>query len=145
MKQDEKITSIFVQDFNHHTIDLMERYQGKKVMIVIYNNLCLGCTGRAIPLAYDLMKEFDDLEVVGIHSNFGTISTTEEDIKSVFTLKELPFPIYLDEDASVFKQFESEGTPQFLIINRAGKLYRSIFGSQENAQNRLSYALASLD
>jgi hypothetical protein len=44
----------------------------------------------------------------------------------------------------VYDQFNAEGTPQWLLISEKGELFRSIFGSQDNAKNRLYYALESL-
>jgi peroxiredoxin len=138
------IKSIIVTDLVGNKTDLMIKYKGKPLLLIIYNNACLGCTGRAIPLAYKFQQENDTLQVIGIHSNFGNTEITKEDIKSIFTSKEVPFPIYIDKDRSVFDQFESEGTPQWILITREGKMYRSFFGSQEGAQNRLSYAVEAL-
>lgn len=145
MKQDEKITSIWVRDFENQKINLSETYKGETILLIIYNNQCLGCTGRAIPMAYDFQKEFKTIKVIGIHSDFGNKKTIPQEIKAIFTAGETPFPIYLDVDASVFNQFEAEGTPQWVIITKEGTFYRSFFGSQENSENRLGYALASLN
>jgi hypothetical protein len=144
-KENTAVDSILVQDFNGNQIDLIKEYQGKAILAIIYNNQCLGCTGRAIPLAYQLQKENVGIQVVGIHSNFTHTKVTENDIKSIFTIEELPFPIFLDEGHLVYDQFDSEGTPQWLLITKEGRLSRSIFGSQEGAQNRLFYALEQLD
>lgn len=144
-KENTAVDSILVQDFNGNQIDLIKEYQGKAILAIIYNNKCLGCTGRAIPLAYQLQKENLGIQVVGIHSNFTHTKVTENDIKSIFTIEELPFPIFLDEGHLVYDQFDSEGTPQWLLITKEGRLSRSIFGSQEGAQNRLFYALEQLD
>ena len=144
MKENNKVESIWVTNFEEKEINLIEEYKGENLLIIIYRNQCLGCAGRAIPLAYDFKNEFKDLQVLGIHTNFGTEKTTEEEIKSIFTIDDLPFPIYIDEKHEVFDQFESEGTPQWLIINKEGVLFRSIFGSQVGAQNRLKYALEDL-
>ena len=144
-KENTAVDSILVQDFNGNQIDLIKEYQGKAILAIIYNNQCLGCTGRAIPLAYQLQKENVGVQVVGIHSNFTHTKVTENDIKSIFTIEEFPFPIFLDEGHLVYDQFESEGTPQWLLITKEGRLSRSIFGSQEGAQNRLFYALEQLD
>ncbi|RUA34209.1 MAG: hypothetical protein DSY77_06305 [Bacteroidetes bacterium] len=138
------IQSIIVQDFDYKDFNLLEKYKGKPLLIIIYNNQCLGCTGRAIPLAYEYQQEYPNLQVVGIHSIFNMKPVSEDDIKSIFTTKELPFPIYLDQNHQVYDQFESEGTPQWLLITSEGYLYRSIFGSQLGAQNRLMYALDAL-
>lgn len=144
LKTSDIINSIVVQDFDHKELDLIKTFNGKPILIIIYNNQCLGCTGRAIPLAYEYQQEFKNLQVIGIHSNFGNNTITEKDIKSIFTIDELPFPIYIDNDHKVYDQFESEGTPQWVLINREGFLYRSIFGSQTGSQNRLNYALEDL-
>lgn len=144
-KENAAVDSILVQDFNGNQIDLIEKYQGKAILAIIYNNQCLGCTGRAIPLAYQLQKENEEVQVVGIHTNFNTTQVTESDIKSIFTIEELPFPIFLDEGHAVYDQFDSAGTPQWILITKDGILSRSIFGSQEGAQNRLFYALQQLD
>lgn len=122
----------------------MNEFKGKPLLIIIYNNQCLGCTGRAIPLAYDYDQEYENLQVIGIHTNFGNSEVTEKEIKSIFTSGELPFPIYLDNAHKVYDQFNAEGTPQWLLVMREGSLYRSIFGSQLGAQNRLMYAVDAL-
>jgi peroxiredoxin len=142
--ENDVIQSIKVQDFESNEVDLIEKFKGKPLLIIIYNNQCLGCTGRAIPLAYKYGQEHEGLQVIGIHTNFGASQITEEEIKSIFTTKELPFPIYLDNNHKVYDQFNSEGTPQWLLITSEGVLYRSIFGSQLGAQNRLMYAVEVL-
>lgn len=142
--ENEIIPSIFVQDFAFNEVDLIEKFKGKPLLIIIYNNQCLGCTGRALPLAYKYQQGYEDIQVIGIHTIFGQGQVTEEDIKSIFTTKELPFPIYLDNNHKVYDQFSAEGTPQWLLIKKEGQLYRSIFGSQLGAQNRLMYAVDSL-
>ncbi|MCT4580363.1 MAG: redoxin domain-containing protein [Flavobacteriales bacterium] len=144
MKQFKRLDSILVKNFNGKTVNLLEKHTNTPLLLIIYNNQCLGCTGRAIPLAYEYQQQYDRLQVIGIHSNFNTNKVTEQDIKSIFTIDELPFPIYIDEDHQVFDQFNSEGTPQWILITSKGMLYRSIFGSQLNVQNRLSYAIEDL-
>lgn len=143
-KENEIIKSIKVQDFGFNRVDLMEKHKGKPMLIIIYNNRCLGCTGRAIPLAYKYSQEIETLQVIGIHTNFTNSEIKQEEIKSIFTSGELPFPIYLDNENKVYDQFDSEGTPQWVLISDKGILYRSIFGSQLGSQNRLMYALDTL-
>lgn len=138
------INSIELLDLEGRKVDLMVEYKGKAMVLVFYNNSCLGCTGRAIPLAYEFQQDNKTLQVVGVHSNFGKMQVTKEDIQSIFTTGEVPFPIYIDENHVVFDQFESEGTPQWVLINAQGELYRSFFGSQDGAQNRLLYAIEEL-
>lgn len=138
------VTSIKVTDFNQNEVDLLEKYANKILLLLFYNNACLGCTGRAIPLAYKFKQTYKDIEVIGIHSNFSSNNVTKDDILSIFTIKELPFPIYIDNNHKMCDFFNSEGTPQWILLTPDGEVYRSIFGSQDNAQNRLYYALESL-
>ncbi|WP_055437219.1 TlpA family protein disulfide reductase [Lacinutrix algicola] len=138
------IQHIQVKNLDGVTIDLMATYSNKILLLIIYNNDCLGCTGRAIPLAYKFQQEYPTIQVAGIHADFINREGTKENIKSIFTSGEVPFPIYIDERHKVYDQFEAEGTPQWLLISEKGELFRSIFGSQENAQNRLYYALESI-
>lgn len=138
------IASINVFDLDGIAVDLITKYKGKPLLLILYNNDCLGCTGRAIPLAYDFQQMHDSIQVIGIHCNFNNREATKESIKNIFTSGENPFPIYIDKNHEVFDQFNSDGTPQWLLISSKGELFRSIFGSQEGAQNRLSYAIEAL-
>ncbi|TYB76688.1 redoxin domain-containing protein [Bizionia saleffrena] len=138
------IKSILVKDLEGVAVDLMAKYKDQVLLFIIYNNDCLGCTGRAIPLAYEFQQKYPSIQVAGIHSDFVNREGTKASIKSIFTSGENPFPIYIDEHHKVYDQFTAEGTPQWLLISKKGELFRSIFGSQDNAQNRLYYALESL-
>jgi hypothetical protein len=133
-----------VKTLDGREVDLYALYPNRYCLLLIYNNRCLGCTGRALPLAHELQLEFPHIQVTGIHSNFNAELVTEADITGVFVSKSLPYPIFIDDDASVFHRFHSEGTPQWIIIAPDKTVYRSIFGSQDNAKNRLYYALESL-
>ncbi|WOI23754.1 TlpA family protein disulfide reductase [Nonlabens ulvanivorans] len=138
------IASIVVKDLDLKNVDLIQQHSGKVQLLLIYNNDCLGCTGRAIPLAYEFQLQYPDIKVAAIHSDFTNREGTKQNIKSIFTSGEIPFPIYIDQHHQVYDQFKAEGTPQWLLITATGELYRSIFGSQDNAKNRLFYALESL-
>lgn len=138
------ITSIIVTDLDGSAVDLMELYKNKVQLLLIYNNDCLGCTGRAIPLAYQFQLDYPAIQVAAIHADFPTREGTKANIKAIFTSGNNPFPIYIDQHHKVYDQFHAEGTPQWLLITQNGVLYRSIFGSQDNARNRLFYALESL-
>ncbi|WP_452601497.1 TlpA family protein disulfide reductase [Pontimicrobium sp. MEBiC06410] len=144
METENKIQAIKVKDLDYLEVNLMIKYKNKPLLLLFYNNACLGCTGRAIPLAHKFKQDYKKIQVVGIHVNFGNAKTTKEEIKSIFTINNLPFPIYLDETKSVYDSFKCEGTPHWVIINKQGDVYRSIFGSQYGAQNRLYYAIESL-
>lgn len=138
------IAHIRVKTLDGKPVDLIEIYKGNILLLIIYNNDCLGCTGRALPLAYDFQLKYPNIQVAGLHANFPNREGTKESIKSVFRSGNNPFPIYIDEHHNVYDQVQAQGTPQWLLINKNGILYRSIFGSQDNAANRLYYALESI-
>lgn len=139
----KKTPDLKVKTLENEPINLTEKYSGQNVLVLFYNNDCLGCTGRAIPLAYDIMQEFNKLEVIAVHSNFSRTFSTSE-LLSIFTAKESPFPIYVDEEHKVYDLLKCEGTPHWIILNKEGEIYKSFFGSQANAQTRLWYALNEL-
>lgn len=139
-----QIQAITVKDLDGNSVNLIAAYKNKIILLIIYNNDCLGCTGRAIPLAYYFQQKYPTIQVAGIHANFTNRAGTKASIKSIFTSGENPFPIYIDEHHKVYDQFKSEGTPQWVLISKKNELFRSIFGSQDNAKNRLFYALESL-
>lgn len=146
----QKSRDLSVEDFRVKSLDgdvlsLKEVLGGKRALLIFYNNACLGCTGRAIPLAYELKKEFADVVVMGIHVDFGPAETTAEEIHAIFTIEELPFPIYKDIDQALYSFFACEGTPHWILLNEKGEVVNTIFGSQEGARTRLTYALEELN
>lgn len=139
-----KIHSIHVKDLEGAVVDLISRYNNKILLLIIYNNDCLGCTGRAIPLAYEFQTKYPSIQVIGIHADFKNREGTKTSITRIFRNGQIPFPIYIDEHHRVYDQFKAEGTPQWVLITENGTLFRSFFGSQANAQNRLYYAIEAL-
>ena len=140
----KKINEFLVKTLDGDQLDLMEEYKGKPLLVLFFNIQCLGCVGRAIPLAYDFSQEFKGLNVVAVHSDFGSIEVTKNEIVNIFTDKNLPYPIYFDYGKTNYEKFECEGTPHWLLIDKKGHISKSFFGSQENAQTRLMYALEEI-
>lgn len=140
----KKIDQFIVKTLDGEQIDLMKQYEGKPLLALFFNIQCLGCVGRAIPLAYDFLEEFKGLNVVAIHTTFGKEEVTKDDILNIFTTRELPYPIHFDIGKSNYEKFECEGTPHWLLINKEGVIDKSFFGSQEGAQTRLVYALEEI-
>ena len=116
----------------------------KPHLLLFYHTQCLGCTGRAIPLAYQFQQDYPELQVLLIHTNLGSSKPSTAEILSVFVEGKSPLPIYIDEKAELHHQFKCEGTPHWILLNEAAEVQNSIFGSQANAQNRLMYSLDQL-
>ncbi len=113
-------------------------------LLLFYNNDCLGCTGRALPLAYEIASQYPQLQVLGIHSDFGERKGSAENIPQVFSSGVCPFPIYIDESHRLYDAFQCEGTPHWVLLDEQGMALLSVFGSQQNAQNRLFYRLMEI-
>ncbi len=126
------------------TVNVLEKFNNKPILAVFYHTSCLGCTGRALPLAYDLSKEFSFVHLVVIHVGFRHLKVTKEEIYQVFTDGQPPFKIYIDEEAINYERYQAEGTPHWLIFDKNKELKYSVFGSQANASNRLYYALEEM-
>lgn len=133
-----------VKDLDGKIVNLVEAYPNKPLLLVFYNNQCLGCTGRALPFAYTLKNDFPGVEIIGIHCDFTAVETSAEEIIGIFTSGSLPYPIYKDINLNLYKRFECEGTPHWILLNKNGEVQNSVFGSQQGAQNRLVYALEEL-
>ncbi|MFO7745274.1 MAG: hypothetical protein R6V36_07810 [Psychroflexus sp.] len=54
------------------------------------------------------------------------------------------FDIYMGPKAEAYNYFECKGTPHWIVLGQSLNQYRSIFGSQDQAQQRLWYAIESL-
>lgn len=113
-------------------------------MLIFYNTNCLGCTGRALPHAYDLSLNEEKINLIVIHVSFGTRIFEKEEILSVFTDQNAPFPIYLDEKAELFNEMACEGTPHWIFLSKEGNVQHSIFGSQDGAKIKIQYAIEEL-
>jgi|SRR5690554_2731140 len=133
-----------VKNLEGKTVNLSEAYPNQPLLLVFYNNQCLGCTGRALPFAYTLKNDFPGVNVIGIHCDFTSVETSAEEIIDIFTSKSLPYPIYKDIDLNLYQAFECEGTPHWILLSKTGEVVNSIFGSQDGSQNRLVYALEEL-
>uniref|UniRef100_UPI00355A3C9B hypothetical protein n=1 Tax=Xanthomarina gelatinilytica TaxID=1137281 RepID=UPI00355A3C9B len=94
--------------------------------------------------ALPISKTYTKLSVVAIHSTFGNHTITKQDILDIFTSKKAPFPIYLDQHHKWFDFFNCEGTPHWILLTQNAEVFRSFYGSQENSQNRLYYAIEEL-
>lgn len=136
-------SQFLLKTLDHEEIQLEELLSpSKKNLLLFYHTNCLGCTGRAIPFAYDLLKKNPTtLNLIVIHADFGTTDNSKEEILEIFHTKEAPFPIYRDVDAKLYHTLHCEGTPHWILLSENGAVLNSIFGSQDNAQLRLHYML----
>lgn len=139
-------STITLTDLKDQEHTLSSLIQKKKLnLILFYNTNCLGCTGRAIPLAYKLHKEYSFLALTVIHSNFRKEPFSKDEVLSVFTDQESPIPIYRELNHELYDSFNCEGTPHWVLMNDKEEILYSFFGSQEGAQLKLQYAIEEFE
>ena len=133
------LESIGQKDLPHY-----DSFKGKPLLILFFYLGCPGCVGRAIPFATKLAYEHGDkMNVLGIHSNFeGPEYTNDEIIENLKSLH-VRFPVFRDAGmATTFHDYQAGGTPHWVLVDKNGKVVRSIFGSDPNrALLWLDYAI----
>ena len=117
---------------------------------MFFNLECPSCISRGVPFLKRLHAEFGErATVLAVHTSRGHRLLPLEDVQPQLTrfvqhYARLPFPVALDLSGEVAAHWQTEGTPHTLVFEAGGKLLRSVYGSQENAQTRLTYLLEEL-
>ncbi|MEM7531061.1 MAG: redoxin domain-containing protein [Chloroflexota bacterium] len=123
-----------------NSIQSPEELHGRWAILLFFNIGCPGCTGRALPFARELLAQFPELSIVGIHTDFESYTPLTR-IKTVMDYLDPPYPIVCDYGDSTFRRYYGEGTPQWIIVEPSGVVHRSIFGSIAANQQRIDYVL----
>ncbi len=119
-------------------------------VVMFFNLECPSCISRGLPFLKKLHGEFGErANVTAVHTSRGHRLLPLEDVEPqlrrfVTTYAKLPFPVALDLSGEVAGAYHTEGTPHTLAFAAGGELLRSVYGSQENAQTRLTYLLEEL-
>ncbi len=115
--------------------------EGRTTLLLFFNLGCDGCMMRALPVAREIARQYPEVALVGVHSNFGAFSHTREQVDTGLADLDLPFPVVVDDGHKTYNTYEAEGTPHWIVIDEEGVVRKSIFGSQPNALQRLEYTL----
>ena len=109
-------------------------FSGKPTLILIFSLGCPGCLGRAIPFANRMVFEYgENLNVIGIHSDFGKEGFTLEQFQKAKDDFYLRFDFFNDKNFdTTFLDYGAGGTPHWLLVDENGNLVYSIFGSDPN-------------
>ncbi len=90
----------------------------------------------------------DKLVMTLIHTSFGHKHYTRDEVLPTLThfadsFAKLPFPVALDLEAELAEHYRIAGTPHWLVFQDEA-IIRSLFGSQDNTQQRLEYLFEEL-
>ena len=127
-----------LQTHSKHSLTDM---RGRPVLLLFFNLGCDGCMFRALPVAREIAKQYPEVQLLGIHSNFGAFSRSDDEIVQELQQHSIPFDVAIDNEHRTYDEFQAEGTPHWIYIDAEGIVRRSIFGSQPNALQRLEYLL----
>ena len=125
----------------------VNHYKNKPLLVLFFSLGCPGCLGRAIPFANRVTFERgDELNVIGIHTNFEAIDFSYEQFKKAKQKLFIRFPIFKDMNYdTTFLNYGAGGTPHWVLTNAEGDVVYSIFGSDpNNALLRLDFKIEEL-
>jgi len=115
-----------------------------------FNLECAGCIARGVPFLKRMQAEHGDgLYLALLHTAYGHKVHPRGEVlpeldRFAGSFAQLDMPIALDEEGDLAQRWGAEGTPHWFAFDAHGALVRSVYGSQENAQTRLSYLMAEL-
>ena len=108
-------------------------FAGRPLLILFFYNDCPACKGRAFPYANQIVLKYPEIQVIGIHTRFAGPEFDNEVLRSLKDEFHLRFPYYRDEEpAKTAWRYDAGGTPHWILVNAAGKVVKSLFGSDPN-------------
>lgn len=120
----------------------------KPGLVMTFNLECPACVSRGIPFLKRLHAEYGErVHLLAVHTSLGHRQLERAQVEPTLQkfardFARLPFAVALDLSGELARAWHTEGTPHWLAFAPGGKLVRSVYGSQENAQTRLEYLLA---
>ena len=118
-------------------IDLQAQ-RGRVVVACAFQMLCPGCVAKALPQMRVVRSLFQasDVEVVGLHTVFEHHEAmTVTALRAFLHEYQIRFPVGVDAPdpnggpmPQTMRAYGMRGTPTVLLIDRAGRLQRQIFG-----------------
>lgn len=116
----------------------LESLRGQVVVMHAFQMLCPGCVAHGLPQTVRIQQAFSDKDVavIGLHTVFEHHDVMTAEALRVFIHEyRLSFPIGIDAPAErgpipkTMAAYELRGTPSLLIVDRAGQLRFSHFGT----------------
>lgn len=120
---------------------------GRPGLALLFNLECAGCVSRAIPwFKRASLRARDRATTFGVHSAYGHRTLARSEVvpnlqRFAEGFARLAFPVALDVDGAWAASMGAAGTPHWIVWDAAGRVERSLYGSQANALTRLEYVL----
>jgi peroxiredoxin len=117
--------------------------RGKVVVIHAFQMLCPGCVAHGLPQARSIYELYDqtDVQVIGLHSVFEHHRAMNEEALEAFIHEyRIAFPIAIDKPSlsdprpETMIQFQMQGTPTLIILDKTGNVRLNHFGRMHDMQ-----------
>lgn len=144
MQNAEIIPNWSIESLDGGTAPRIDSFYGRFHLIYFFNIGCIACKTRAIPFASEIHRAFPEIQISAIHTRFEGPVYSKNQIEEIKLVHKIPYPVYQDSGMKSYLDFKAEGTPHWVLLDKQGRVLRSIFGSQPNALQRLYYLLLEL-
>lgn len=113
--------------------------RGRGVVLHAFQMLCPGCVRSGIPQAQKIDQLFssNDVAVIGIHTVFEHhAAMTPVSLAAFIREHRITFPVAVDEPSPdramplTMAAYGMTGTPTLVLIDRAGRIRRHVFGPE---------------
>lgn len=127
-------------DFELTTLDgktvVLSKLRGKPVLLDFWATWCGPCR-RALPHTQELAKKYKD------QAHVLTVNLREapETVRAFMEKNNYTFPVLMDSDGSVARNYGVTGIPHFVIIDAQGKIYHTQVGYGPGVEKELERKL----
>ncbi len=132
-KEKKTAPDFILKDVENNLVNLKE-FQGKIVLLFFWTTWWPYCR-KEVPSLSKLYNEFKDRDFVVFGIN---VKENRQIVKKYIKKKKMTFPILLDFDGKVEKQYGVRAHPTHFFINRQGEMIASALGGKNwmNSRNR---------
>jgi hypothetical protein len=109
--------------------------RGRVVLVEAFQMLCPGCVSSGLPQAQRVQRMFPDVVVIGLHCVFEHHEAQgPAALRAFMSEYRISFPVGIDRHDGdpmpvTMRAYGLQGTPSTLLIDRAGQLRLSAFGT----------------
>ena len=110
-------------------------YRGRVVLVDFWEYTCINCIRDFAVLKRWYAKYHPlGLEIIGVHFGEFAIGYKVENVRHAAQRFQLPWPIVVDLDGSIWKAYKSEAWPNRYLIDQNGSIVLNIAGEGNNQQ-----------
>ncbi|MBO9309422.1 MAG: redoxin domain-containing protein [Chloroflexi bacterium] len=109
--------------FDGSTVDLRS-FEGKVVILTFWASYCAPCRDE-MPFFQTLSQKYDDLAVLAIN----TLEVDPQNARRLAAELNLRFPLGMDEDNRIGRQFGVQGLPTTYVLGRDGVILKRLYGA----------------